>query len=47
MRNRLVHQYDKINWKLVWKTANEDVAKLLGELDPIVTESEDSGESAS
>jgi len=41
MRNRLVHQYDTINWSLVWKTAKEDVATLLSELGPIVTEAEE------
>jgi uncharacterized protein with HEPN domain len=32
MRNRLIHEYDKINWRLVWKTATEDVPFLLAEL---------------
>ena len=36
MRNRLVHQYDKINWVLVWKTAIEDIPMLLAELEPLV-----------
>jgi uncharacterized protein with HEPN domain len=25
MRNRVVHGYDKIDWHLVWTTANRDV----------------------
>jgi uncharacterized protein with HEPN domain len=32
MRNRLIHEYDRINWHLVWKTATEDVPRLLAEL---------------
>lgn len=29
MRNRLVHQYDAINWSIVWKTASEEIPTLL------------------
>jgi uncharacterized protein with HEPN domain len=36
MRNRLIHQYDKISWSLVWKTASQDIPKLLADLDPLV-----------
>ncbi len=36
MRNRLIHQYDNINWTLVWKTAKEDVSRLLAILEPLV-----------
>jgi uncharacterized protein with HEPN domain len=38
MRNRLIHEYDKINWRLVWKTATEDVPFLLAELQGLVSE---------
>ena len=41
MRNRLIHQYDKINWTLVWKTAKEDVSQLLTKLEPLVLEPDD------
>ena len=36
MRNRLIHEYDKINWRLVWKTVTEDVPFLLAELEQAV-----------
>jgi len=38
MRNRLIHEYDKINWRLVWKTAREDVPFLLAELQGLLPE---------
>ena len=37
MRDRLIHQYDKINWSLVWRTAAGDVPRLLAQLKPLVT----------
>ena len=40
MRNRLIHQYDKINWTLVWRTAKEDIPRLLTELEPLINLSE-------
>ena len=40
MRNRLVHQYDKIDWPLVWMTACRDIPKLLESLEPFVAEDE-------
>lgn len=40
MRNRLIHEYDRINWHLVWRTATEDVPLLLGQLEPLVSEDE-------
>jgi len=36
VRNRLIHQYDRINWHLVWKTATEDIPRLLSELQSAV-----------
>ena len=41
MRNRLVHQYDKIDWPLVWTTAGRDIPKLLEVLEPLVIEDDD------
>ena len=32
MRHRLIHEYDKINWRLGWKTAGKDVPEVLAEL---------------
>lgn len=37
MRNRLIHEYDKINWSLVWRTATQDVPPLLEVLEPYAT----------
>lgn len=37
MRNRLIHQYDTINWSLVWETATGDVPELLVELEPLIS----------
>ncbi len=34
MRNRLVHQYDAINWSLVWITASQELPELLTTLEP-------------
>ena len=35
-RNRLIHEYDKINWSIVWTTASRDVPVLAAELEPLV-----------
>jgi len=40
MRNRLIHEYDRINWHLAWKTTTEDVPLLLDELGPLVSSDE-------
>lgn len=32
----LIHEYDRINWHLVWKTAIGDVPHLLAELEAVV-----------
>lgn len=42
MRNRLIHEYDKINWALVWKTARTEIPRLEAVLRPFV-EPGDSG----
>jgi uncharacterized protein with HEPN domain len=34
MRNRLIHEYDKINWELVWRTATREIPLLQAELEP-------------
>jgi len=41
MRNRLIHHYDKIDWPLVWNTAQRDVPHLLQELAPLVPDPDD------
>lgn len=35
MRNRLIHEYDRSNCHLVWRTATEDLPRLLTELEPV------------
>jgi len=42
MRDRLIHAYDKIDWPLVWHTAQSDVPKLLAELESFVPASDES-----
>jgi len=37
MRNRLIHEYDRINWHLVWRTATQDVPLLQSKLEPLVS----------
>lgn len=37
MRHRLVHEYFRINFDLVWVTATRDVPALVAALDPVVT----------
>ena len=39
MRNRIVHAYQDISRTIVWRTANEEVPKLLSELRTLVAES--------
>ena len=34
MRNRLAHQYDAINWSLVWITASTEIPELIAFLEP-------------
>jgi uncharacterized protein with HEPN domain len=44
MRDRLIHQYDKINWSLVWTTATVEIAVLLSVLGPLVDGSDATGD---
>ena len=32
MRNKLIHEYDRINWELVWRTAMNEIPVLEAEL---------------
>ena len=36
MRNRLVHEYDEINYNVLWLTVTEDLAVLISQLEKIV-----------
>ena len=38
MRNRIVHAYQDINRTIVWRTANEEIPKLLSELRSLIDE---------
>ena len=44
MRDRLIHQYDKINWDLVWKTATADVPALAAVLAPLTVAADSSSD---
>lgn len=39
MRNRLVHEYARVNLAEVWRTSSEDCPKLIARLEPLVPES--------
>ena len=41
MRNRVVHGYDKIDWPLVWTTANRDIPQLLELLEPLLPQDDE------
>ncbi len=36
MRNKLVHDYDDIDWELVWDTLVNDLPKLRGTIEPLI-----------
>jgi uncharacterized protein with HEPN domain len=38
LRNRLVHEYDKIKLKVVWETLLDDLPSLLAEIQPILSQ---------
>lgn len=38
MRHRLVHGYDSVDWKRVWKTLNDDLPPLLEQLKTFLPE---------
>ena len=33
MRNQLIHSYFEISYKIIWKTATDDIPKLISELE--------------
>jgi len=41
MRDKLIHEYFGVNYKIVWKTVHEEIPKLLGQINEIM-EKEDS-----
>ncbi len=43
MRNRLIHEYDRINWRLVYRTAIQDVPILMDEMEAVVPADEPHG----
>ena len=36
MRNKLVHDYDDIDWELVWDTVTADFPKLKAAIEPLI-----------
>lgn len=36
MRNRIIHEYDKINLEIVWRTVQQDLPLLLEQLEQVV-----------
>ena len=36
MRNRLVHAYFEVDLKRVWKTAQQDIPRLIDLIEPLV-----------
>ena len=42
MRNRLIHEYFRINLKAVWETVRNDLPKLIAWVEPIIPPEEGS-----
>jgi len=36
MRNAVVHDYNRVNWQIVWKTAREELPKLIDAIKPLL-----------
>jgi uncharacterized protein with HEPN domain len=36
MRDKLIHNYDDIDWGEVWKTSTTDIPVLLAQLEPLI-----------
>jgi uncharacterized protein with HEPN domain len=36
LRNRVVHEYEKINWERVWAILQEDIPELIRNIEPLV-----------
>jgi uncharacterized protein with HEPN domain len=36
MRDKLIHNYDDIDWAEVWKTSTTDIPVLLSQLNPLI-----------
>lgn len=43
MRNRLVHEYFRVDLERVWQTAQEDISALTDLIEPLVPPPEDEG----
>lgn len=40
MRNKLIHEYNDVDFDEVWKTAQEDIPRLLAQIRPFLTREE-------
>ena len=38
MRNTLIHRYDDIDMDVVWETVEQDIPRLIAQLEPLVSE---------
>jgi uncharacterized protein with HEPN domain len=41
MRNRLVHEYSRINLDKIWETVRDDIPMLIRQIEPLVPPEED------
>lgn len=41
MRNRIVHGYAEVDRDLIWVTVNDDLPKLITELETVITQADD------
>jgi len=41
MRNRLVHEYSRINLDKIWETVSDDIPVLIRQIEPLVPPEED------
>jgi len=41
MRNRLVHEYSRINLDKIWETVRDDIPMLIRQVEPLVPSEEE------
>jgi uncharacterized protein with HEPN domain len=41
MRSKMIHEYDRIDWLEVWKTARLDIPELIEKIAPLVPPDDD------